>query len=186
MRDIGTQTLRGKRLVLRRFKADDAEAMYAQWASDPRVTETVTWYPHKDVEETKALLKTWVKAYENPWTYRWAIETKDGTLIGSIDFVSFSDTHQSGEVGYCLAYDYWNQGLATEALEQLIAFMFDQVGLNRIEAKYLVGNPASKRVMEKVGMQFEGVHRQMYRIKGRTHDLGRCAIVKDDYEKDRR
>ncbi len=186
MHDVGTKTLRGQRVVLRRFTRNDAEAMFKNWASDPRVTETVTWHPHKDVNETKELLKIWVNDYKNPWTYRWAIETNEGTLIGSIDFVAFSEAHLSGEVGYCLAYDYWNQGYATEALNLLIGFMFEEVGLNRIEAKYLVVNPASKRVMEKVGMQFEGVHRQMYRIKGRTHDLGRYAIVKDDYEKNRR
>ena len=180
MRDIGTRLLRGKRVILRRFTVDDAEAMHQNWATDPRVTETVTWEPHRDVQETRALLKAWVKAYDKAWTYRWAIETTDGKLIGSIDFVNFSVAHQRGEVGFCLAYDNWNQGYTTEALRLLIAFMFNEVGLNRIEARHLMDNPASGRVMEKVGMQKEGLHRQMIFMKGAYRDMVRYAILKQD------
>ncbi len=182
MHDIGSETLHGKRITLRRFRVDDAEAMYQNWATDSRVTDTVTWEPHRTRDETRSLLKAWVKTYHEPWTYRWAIETKEGTLVGSIDFVSFSVEHRRGEVGYCLAYDYWNQGITTEALKLLIAFMFERVGINRIEARYLVKNPASGRVMEKAGMQQEGVHRQQVFMKGAYRDMGRYAILKQDYE----
>ena len=59
----GTVTIKTPRLILRRFRVEDAPAMYANWASDPRVTDFLTWQPHTDVSVTKTLLEGWVASY---------------------------------------------------------------------------------------------------------------------------
>ncbi|MFL5567923.1 MAG: GNAT family N-acetyltransferase, partial [Gemmatimonadaceae bacterium] len=67
--------------------------------------------------------------------------------------------HRRAELGYWIALDCWNRGYATEAAERIIDFGFETLGLHRIEARHFVRNPASGRVMQKLGMQQEGVER---------------------------
>ena len=70
MEYLGTKKLETKRLILRRFKIEDAEAMYNNWASNPNVSKYVMWETHKDVNETKELLEEWVRGYEDSTTFR--------------------------------------------------------------------------------------------------------------------
>jgi RimJ/RimL family protein N-acetyltransferase len=76
---------------------------------------------------------------------------------------------------------YRGNGYACEALERVLKFGFEVLELNRIEAKYIVGNDASRRVMEKCGMKFEGVARQSMLIKGKYRDIGKYAILKSEF-----
>ena len=105
---------------------------------------------------------------------------EDGRVIGTCGFTSLNFSSDSAETGYVLARDCWGQGYAAEALMRVIDFGFERLGLNRIEAKYMVDNPASKRVMEKCGMKFEGVLRASMKVKGKYRDIGVCSILKDE------
>ena len=80
----GTQTLETPRLVLRRFTAADAEAMFANWANDPAVTEHLTWFPHGKVENTRALLES----CEAPEIFRLALPASSPSVIGAVDMLS--------------------------------------------------------------------------------------------------
>jgi RimJ/RimL family protein N-acetyltransferase len=71
-------------------------------------------------------------------------------------------------------------GYATEAAAKLVAYGFEVLGLNRIDATHLTRNPASGRVMEKIGMQYEGLHRQHVWKNGQFEDLRRYAILRND------
>lgn len=66
MNPIGTKTINTKRLILRPFQVEDAREMFENWASDPEVTQYLTWLPHESVETTKESLKRWVEGYQNP------------------------------------------------------------------------------------------------------------------------
>ena len=72
MKHCGTQTIETKRILLRRFSGDDAEAMYQNWASDPDVTEFLTWSPHTSIKVSQEILADWVVAYEKDNYYHWA------------------------------------------------------------------------------------------------------------------
>ena len=85
-----------------------------------------------------------------------------------------------------LARWLWNGGYMTEALQRVIAYTFDAMDINRIEAQHELTNPSSGRVMEKCGMQKEGVLRQRLYNKGRYVDVALYAIIKEDYEKSKR
>ena len=78
----GTKRLRTQRLVLRRFRAGDAGAMFDNWASDPKVTQYLTWDPHISPEQSRAVLASWISMYEHRDYYHWAIEYK-GQAIGA-------------------------------------------------------------------------------------------------------
>ena len=86
----GTKTIITERLILRKFRVDDATDMFNNWASDENVTRFLTWKPHESVDATKQLLEGWVAAYDNEKTYNWIIEYK-GQAIGSISVVRLSD-----------------------------------------------------------------------------------------------
>ena len=181
----GTQTIETRRLILRRFRVEDAQAMYDRWASDPQVTRFLTWPPHADAALTRQLLTLWVDAYEKPDNYQWAITVKvqDDLPVGSISVVFHDDAVRKAEVGYCIGRAWWRQGITSEALSAVIAFLFDEVGMERVEARHDVNNLNSGAVMEKCGMRKEGVHRRGDINNQGIVDACMHAILKDEWKR---
>lgn len=182
---MATETIKTERLTLRKFRIDDAEAMYENWASDSEVTKFLTWSPHESIEVTKYVLELWVKEYETDFCYKWAIIYNDGSdrPIGSIGVVAQEDTVGMVAIGYCIGKKYWHKGITSEALQAVIDFLFKQEGINRIEARHDVNNPNSGRVMQKCGMTYEGTLRQIGRNNTGLCDCCYYAILKEDYIK---
>ena len=146
--------IKTERLILRPLTDKDAAEMFKNWTWDERVAKYCRWYPHKSIEETKQLLKMYIRQAENGFDYRWGIILKDSNnLIGIIDVVDLSEDKKTAEVGYVLAYDYWNNGYLTEALKAVITELFND-GVETVIADHHVENIASGRVMEKCGMKF--------------------------------
>ena len=183
MNKAGTQRIETDRLILRRFRSEDAEDMYANWASDPEVTRFLTWPTHSSVDVTKAILSDWIPRYEDGGYFNWAMEYKDtGKVIGNISVVRLIESIDAGEMGYCMSRAYWGQGLMPEALSAVMDHLFDVVGLNRVAACHDAKNPKSGRVMEKAGMKQEGI----LRAAGKNN-LGICdevwhAMIRSDRE----
>ncbi len=160
MNKTGTQTMETERLILRRFRIEDAPEMYANWASDPEVTRFLTWPVHADVGVTKALLTDWVAQYEDGGYFNWAMELKEtGEVIGNISVVRLKEDIEAAEIGYCMSRSQWGRGLMPEALRAVMDYLFDVVGCNRVAAVHDVNNPKSGRVMDKAGMKLEGILR---------------------------
>jgi ribosomal-protein-alanine N-acetyltransferase len=115
--------------------------------------------------------------------YDWAIVLKSsGRMIGTCGFTAFDCPHDAAEIGYVLNPDYRGQGIAPEAVRAVLAFGFDKLALHRIEARFIEGNEASLRVMEKVGMRFEGYRREAMLIKGTYRTIGYSSILRAEYE----
>ena len=160
MHNKGTRPLETRRLILRPFQHSDAADMYKNWASDPEVTEFLTWPTHTDIEITKAVLGGWIDGYSDPSHYNWVMELKDGgEIIGNISVVKLVEKIEAAEIGYCMGKAWWGQEFMPEALRTVIAYLFDEVGLNRVAAWHDTNNPKSGRVMVKAGMKLEGVLR---------------------------
>lgn len=185
MNHIGTQRLETERLVLRRFTADDAPAMYRNWASDAEVTRFLTWPPHASVEVTQGVLASWVESYAKPDYYQWAIVLKQlgDEPIGSISAVGMNDSIDMVHIGYCIGRPWWHQGITSEALSRVIDFFFDEVGANRIESMHDPNNPHSGMVMAKCGMSFEGTMRSADRNNQGICDASHYAILREDRER---
>lgn len=181
MNHQGTNPLQTERLILRRFQVEDAEEFYCNVTSDNKVNKFLTWPVHKAVEETRELLTGWVKSYEKPERYCWAIVLKENDqLIGTIAAPTIKNRTETAEVTYCIGSAWWGLGIVTEALKEVIRYLFEEIQVNRVEAGYDVNNPASGRVLEKVGMQKEGVLRKAGRNNQGLFDLVFCAMLKGD------
>ena len=178
----GPVTIETDRLILRRFTMEDAEAMYRNWASDDEVTKHLTWPTHTSVEISKMVLTDWTSHYPEPDFYNWAIVLKENgpEPIGNISVVGINKKVDAAIMGYCMSRTHWRKGIMAEALTAVIAFLFDEVGFNRVEADHAVDNPASGRVMEKSGMRYEGTHRQAVRTNCGIVDIKKWAILKSD------
>lgn len=180
MQHKGSKVLSTERLALRPFRADDAEEMFENWASDPEVTKFLTWTPHKSVEETRALLTVWEEESKKEDCYHWAI-TLGGEVIGDIALVFVRG--ENAVVGYCLSRRFWGKGIMTEAFRAVLKFCFEEAGFHRIEASHAAENPASGRVMEKCGLRYEGTRRKAFRLlsTGEWADIVIRAILEEDY-----
>ena len=160
MNHIGTKELVTKRLVLRQYKITDAEAIYKNWASNDNVTKYLTWPTHKSIDTTINILNDWVKSYDDLKTYHWGITFKDeDEVFGDIAVVDIDEEIMCAELGWCMSERFWGNGIMPEAAAAVRDYLFDEVGFNRIEARHDFNNPKSGRVMQKIGMQFEGIKR---------------------------
>lgn len=185
MEHLGTCKLTSNRLCLRRFELSDAADMYYNWANDPKVTEFLTWTPHKSIDATIQILIDWTNHYSAPDFYQWAICFADNpeVPIGCISVVDRDDKLHAVEIGYCIGQRYWHKGIMSEALELVIRFFFKQVGSNRIAAKHDPRNPNSGKVMQHCGMKYEGTLRQADINNYGICDVSIYSILRDDYYK---
>ena len=171
------------RLYLRKISVNDAEDMY-EYASDRDTTEYLTWEPHGALKFTKNYLRFLQKQYKCGQYLDWAIVYREnGKMIGTCGFSAIYPEHGKAEIGYVLNRAYRNKGIATEACGLVISYAFEQLDIHRIEAKCIVGNDASERVMKKLGMKYEGTYRESMYVKGEYRDIKMYSILSDEYFK---
>ncbi len=184
MRHGGTKRLETERLILRPFKKADGEAMYRNWASDPEVTKFLTWPNHADPMVSLRIAARWEELNPRPDNYQWAIVLRElGEPIGSISVVRIDEDVDGMEIGYCIGRKWWNKGIMTEAAREVIRYLFTEVGAKRIAGRHDVANPASGRVMRKLGMKKEGVLRQADRNNQGIVDVVYRSILFDEWQK---
>ncbi len=185
LRHKGSIEIKTDRLVLRRFRVEDANEMFDNWASRDEVTKTLAWRTHESIDETVEFLETVTSNYSNPKYYVWAI-TLEGEVIGSISCGNIHPINHSAEMGFALSDDYWNEGYTTEALNGVLDFLFGSVNMHRVMAVHLEGNDASAKVMKKAGMQYEGNLREAALSKtGEYTDLHMYSILEEDWNKNK-
>jgi len=175
-----TIPLSTERLLLRKVRKADAKAMFINWASDPLVTKYLNWKCHESLSTTKAIIYTWLKQYDHDYFFQWGIEYKEnGLLIGTISLFDFRNN--SLEIGYCLARDFWNKGIMTEACKRVIKFAFEDVGVNYLRAKHIDKNIASKRVLEKCGFNYTKTSIEYIPSQGDNCTLLNYVLYKEDF-----
>ena len=174
--------LETERLLLRKMRLDDAEAVFA-YASDPEVTRYVLWDTHRSVEDSESFLRSATEGYERGDFGGWGVVLKvDGAFVGTCGVdAGYAPEHARAELGYVLSREHWGKGLMTEAVRAVIAFGFEQLSLNRIQARCIAENVASARVMEKAGMTHEGTLRESEFIKGAYRDIELYSILRREY-----
>ena len=141
------------RLILRPWMDSDAEALF-RYASDPDVGPRAGWPPHKDIEESKRVIRD---IFTNDRT--WAVTLREtGEAIGCMGYYIHGESNipigeEDAEIGYWIAKPYWNRGIATEALRAMIDYCFNVKGFLTLWSDFFIDNPASGRVMEKCELQ---------------------------------
>lgn len=182
MEELNTKILESNRLILRRFLLEDAEGMYNNWATDSECCKFLSWDIHKNIDETKSVIQSWINGYDNG-SYNWIVELKDtNEVIGSISVISISKKHFTAELGYCYGSKYWGNGYATEALRTVIEYLLQERNFYLIEARHISGNHASGRVMEKAGMHKDAVlrDRRINKHTGERNDSVIYSIKKEE------
>lgn len=169
------------RLLLRGFQLEDAPRV-ALLAGDFEVARMLSSIPHPYEEE---LAVEWIQGHPNQLKCQTAIHyailiRENNLLIGAIG-LQFDWPNQSAELGYWIGKPYWNQGYATEAARAVLKYAFRELGLNRVEARHMTKNPASGRVMQKIGMTYEGTLRQSIYRFGNFEDAALYSILRQEF-----
>lgn len=155
-----TKTFETDRLILRKGTLEDAFDIYNSYASREKVTEFLSWQAHKSINETIEYLTNIVLPNYGTEFYSWYIELKEtNKVIGNISVVRIDKDKKSAELGWVLSDDYWGQGIMPEAGKIVLDYL-KTCGFVRIHARHNVANAKSGRVMQKIGMKFEGVLRK--------------------------
>jgi [ribosomal protein S5]-alanine N-acetyltransferase len=156
------ETIATERLVLRRPKASDAQAVFDRYAADPEVTRYLSWQTHRSIADTLAFLAwsddEWQRWPSGPYLVL-ARNGKPGRLLGSTGLSYKSPTRAI--TGYVFARDAWGQGFATEALERIVE-LARLTGVERLEAICHAEHQPSANVLEKCGFAQEEVRREHF------------------------
>ncbi len=182
MTTITQPELETERLLLRRFRDEDAEAT-ARLAGDRAIWRTTIAIPHPyEPSMAREWFATHAASLEQGTEVVFAIARReDGTLVGAVGLSSISLEHSRAELGYWVGRPFWNRGYCTEAARAALVYAFDRLGLARVYAAHFRGNDASGRVMEKLGMRREGVMRAHVIKDGRPVDLVCYAVLRDEF-----
>ena len=166
------------RLILRKIEKNDIDDLFICLSN-----ENVTKFNFTDFDTTKEvaqkILDSMINSYKNNKATPWIIALRDSNkLIGMCGFSEYDKKNKKAEVGYLLNYDYWNSGVTTEALEEVITFGFKTMNLNKVQARCISGNIASENVMIKSGMKLDGILRSEKFYKGEFLDVKLYSILK--------
>ena len=187
MKHLGTVQLETERLILRRFKTSDAQAMFDNWAKDKEVTKFLTWPAHASVEISEKILKEWINNYSDDKFYQWAIVLKGNgdEPIGTISVVHMEEEIDMMHIGYCIGRNWWNKGVTSEEFKKVISFLIDEVGVKRIESRHDPRNPNSGKVMLKCGLQYEGTLRKADKNNQGICDASMYGLLAEDYYREK-
>ena len=176
-------TLEADRLYLRPLHTMDAEDMF-DYARRPEVTEYLLWSEHENIEFTRDYLHYIGRRYALGDFYDWAIvERESKRMIGTCGFTKIDAKNDVAEIGYVLNPDFHRRGYGSEAVRRILKFGFEELNLNRIEARFMQGNEASLALMMSVGMTFEGYMRDLLLVKKSYRTIGFSSILRSEYEK---
>jgi ribosomal-protein-alanine N-acetyltransferase len=150
-----------ERLVLRPLTLEDAETVYYGWTGDAEVSAYVNWLPHHSLDEAIE----WIKKVE--WkrdengniepndNYIWGFAPKDtGELLGSGGLV-WRNERQAYQMNYNIMKKHWGHGYTTEAMRAILRFAAENLGVTQVVGGHAKENPASGRVLEKLGFVYQ-------------------------------
>jgi ribosomal-protein-alanine N-acetyltransferase len=171
-----------ERLLLRPFTLADAPVVQ-RMAGDKDIASVTVNIPHPYED---GMAEKWIgthrPGFESGKEAVFAIVRREcGTLIGAIE-LTINREHERAELGYWIGKPYWGNGYCTEAAREVVKYGFDELRLTRIQATHFVRNPASGRVMQKIGMTYEGCLRQYLKKWDAFEDLKMYAILRTEYE----
>jgi RimJ/RimL family protein N-acetyltransferase len=177
------ERIKTERLILRKPRLEDANAIFTGWAQDQEVTRYLTWHPHQQIEQTQEFMRDCLAAWKHETRFPYMIMLQEtNEVIGMID--PRLEGSKVG-IGYGAARAHWGKGYVSEATRAVIQWAFQQPFIYRVYATTDVENVASRRVLEKVGMQCEGILRK-YIVHPNISDVPRdsymYAIVREAME----
>lgn len=165
------------RLIMRPASLDDAPDI-AQIACNPEVTGRTGLFPElTTLDDVKRFIQVYLEKDTGRYPFSWVIVEKEtNNLVGLVAFFGFMEGNKKIEIGYAVKPAAWNKGYITEASTALIAHLFSN-GLYRIQATVDPENLASQRVLQKIGMSYEGLLKAYMIVNGVHRDRKMYAII---------
>lgn len=175
--------LETKRLIIRPYNLKDSKRIQLL-AGDKEIARTTLLIPHPYGDgEAEKWISTHKPEFEAQKSANFAIISKEeNQLIGGIGLI-LSLPHERAEMGYWVGKDFWNQGFTTEAAKAVLDYGFEVFNLNRIQAHHFHNNPSSGKVLQKIGMSYEGRQPEYIKKWGEFLDILMYGILRKDWEK---
>lgn len=175
-------TLTTQRLTLRPFEEHDAGPLF-EFARNPNVTRFTLWDHHKTVAETLVFVRDYARLrYREGVPEPYAITlTPDPTPVGACGCFWASQPNQTMELGYWVAEPFWGRGIAAEASRAVMGLTFREFRPERIQARVIVGNLGSARVLEKLSFRYEGTLRASLLRRGKFEDVMMYSVVRPEW-----
>ncbi len=173
--------LETERLILRPFVEGDAADLY-EYARDSRVGPDAGWPVHKSLEESQEIIAT---VFSAPDTFA-VVDKASGKVVGSAGFVGRHQTMLPGpddEIGYALSPAYWGRGLIPEAVEELLRYGFEELGLATIWCGHYDFNQKSRRVVEKCGFVYRFTEKSWVELMGEERTELHYALTREEWER---
>ena len=172
-----------ERLVLRKPEARDIPSI-VKYANNPAIAATTLNIPNPYTEDDAVnWLSKGYLGFKEQTEFRFGVVEKDTqTFMGGIGLI-VNQRFNRAELGYWIGEPFWNKGYTTEALKPILKFGFEQLGLNKIEAHYLLTNIASGRIMKKNGMVREGELVEHIQKGGQYLSLIQYRITRSEYDR---
>jgi len=178
--DITNVIITTERLVLRPWRTSDLDDFF-EYASVDGVGQMAGWAPHKDKEESLAILKRFVDGKKT-----FAIEYR-GKVIGSLGVKKYNEAlfpeyaeRRCREIGFVLSKEYWGQGITPEAVREVLRWLFEEKDLDAVFCGHFVWNSQSARVQEKCG--FREIGRGKFETRyGTVEDTVERIITKEEW-----
>jgi len=150
---------------------------------DAQVVRFYNLLPFQKELEGQRLIDLFQTRFTNQTGIRWGIALKGtNNIIGTIGYNSYTTNHKA-TIGYDLRIQHWNKGYATEALQKIIEYGFDQLQVNRIEAEVMQGNIGSEKVLTKLQFKNEGVLRDWMYWNEKHYDMTMFSLLKAESTK---
>lgn len=184
LKHCGTLKIETERLILRKFELKDAECSFKYWASKKKIQSLYGEPVYDTYGKTKRLIEGYISSYNKVSFYRWAIVLKESNeCIGQVAYFLVDDKNHFGELEYCLAEEFQKMGLGTEAVKAVISFGFNNINFHKVQISHKEGNEASKKVILKNNLTFEGVLRDYFYVNRKYYSRYYYSILKDEWEK---
>lgn len=178
-KDIDTE-----RLTLRLIKESDLNDIFS-YCQNPNVARFVTWEPHQTLKDSQKLIDYALSNYSQGRIEPIAVCLKNDPekkVIGTVGLIAVSPKNRTFELAYAIDEKYWGKGFVVEASKPIIDFAFKHYAMERLQCRCRVENPQSSRVMEKLGMSFEGIARSAMFIKNQTWDMKIYSLLKSEWK----
>ena len=165
----GTIELRTERLLLRRYRPEDAAALYRKFGCDPEIARYTGWNPYETEEMTRKTVRDRIEKYTEEHAYGWAIEY-EGELIGTAGAYDYDVRQDSIELGYSIERDSWGKGFASEAVQSVVTYLTEQEGISCILAWCASDNIGSQKVLGRAGLRLIRTEKDALQIDGQAYD----------------
>ncbi len=146
----GTVKLWTDRMILRRYRPEDAEALYRYLGTDPAMYKYSGWNPYATLEMAQETVRGFIDSYGDEHSYSWVMDIDD-VIVGTIGAYDFKDDQI--EVGFSVVKGWQGRGLATAALKKVLEYLTENEGISCVTAWCAAENIGSRKVLEKAGMR---------------------------------